>query len=220
MKIGNIVYLDAQTAWNFLKNKHYAGRKPNISVAFGWLIEGELVAVCTFGKPASNFLCESICGEKFADSVYELNRLCRVDNLEYPLSMFVARCLNALKNKDWIIVSYSDTAMNHHGYIYQSLNFIYTGITKERLDPYVDDKKHARHLKFNGCEQRQVRSQKHRYIYFATNRKIQKKIWLENLRFEILPYPKGDNSNYKLGTFLKPKVIKIKNNESEENNDE
>ena len=51
----------------------------------------------------------------------------------------------------------------------------------------------------------------------ATNRKIQKKIWLENLRFEILPYPKGDNSNYKLGTFLKPKVINI--NDLEENND-
>lgn len=120
MKVGNICLLDAKSAWEFLKNKHYAGRKPVISVAFGWLIDGKLCAVCTFGKPASKFLCASICGEDESENVYELNRLCRIDDLQYPLSMFVSACLNYLKKNNWIIVSYSDTRMNHHGYIYIS----------------------------------------------------------------------------------------------------
>lgn len=74
--------------------------------------------MCTFGKPASNSLCKGICGEKYSENVYELNRLCRVDGWKEPLSMFVSRCLRELKNKNWIVVSYSDMAMNHHGYIY------------------------------------------------------------------------------------------------------
>ena len=207
MKIGNLVLLDAKSAWEFLKNKHYAGRKPVISVAFGWLIDGDLCAVCTFGKPASKFLCDSICGEDESENVYELNRLCRTDTLQHPLSMFVSSCLNYLKKNNWIIVSYSDTRMNHHGYIYQACNFIYTGATKERIDPYVGDTVHPRHTHFGDTNLRQVRSIKHRYVYFATNFKKQKKIWTEKLRFDILPYPKGDNSNYVLGTKIKPVLV-------------
>lgn len=92
-------------------------------------------------------------------------------------------------------------------YIYQACNFIYTGATKERIDPYTDETTHARHIHFGDTQLRQVRSIKHRYIYFATNFKKQKKIWMDKLRFEILPYPKGDNSNYVLGTKIKPVII-------------
>lgn len=207
MKIGNIVLLDAKSAWDFLKDKHFAGRKPNISIAFGWLIDGWLSAVCTFGKPASNFLCESICGKDEAENVYELNRLCRLDDLKHPLSMFVSSCLNYLKRNNWIIVSYSDTQMNHHGYIYQACNFLYTGCTKQRTDPYIYNGKHARHLKSDQTDLKVVRSPKHRYIYFCTNHKNLKKKWKRELRFDILPYPKGDNSNYVLGDFIKPIII-------------
>lgn len=57
---GNILYMSAKEAWEFLKPRHYAGRKPTISKAFGWEINYKLVAVCTFGKPASPSLC-SVC---------------------------------------------------------------------------------------------------------------------------------------------------------------
>lgn len=168
----------------------------------------ELKAVCTFGKPASPSLCSGICGVECKSNVYELNRLCRVDDYNEPLSKFVAWCLRELKPLDWIIVSYSDTAMNHHGYIYQSCNFLYTGATKKRTDMYTLDGKHSRHYKLS--EQtglRKVRSSKHRYVYFCTNDKKLKKKWLDALKYPIMDYPKGDNSNYVLGDFLKDEIV-------------
>ena len=195
-------------AVSFLLPKHYSGRKPSISKAFGWFDGDELKAACTFGKPASASLCKGVCGEEYYLSVYELNRLCRTEDLDKPLSQFVAQCLKELKQYDWIIVSYSDTAMNHHGYIYQACNFIYTGATKPRTDMYTESGKHSRHYKAenqNGL--RKVRSAKHRYIYFCTNSKSRKSEWIKNLKYPIMPYPKGDNSNYVLGEYLKDEIV-------------
>ena len=205
---GEIVFLEYKDAVAFLLPRHYSGRTPSISHSFGWIIDKELVAVCTFGKPASPQLCFGICGKEYQDKVYELNRLCRVDNLELPLSIFVAGCLRRLRVHDYIIVSYSDTEMNHHGYIYQATNFIYTGATKERTDKYTEGNKHSRHYsndKQKGL--RKVRSSKHRYVYFATINKKLKKEYMEHLNYPILPYPKGDNEDYKLGEYLKPNII-------------
>lgn len=194
----------------FLLPKHYSGRKPVISKAFGWYLEGKLKAVCTFGKPASPFLCKGICGEDYAHNVYELNRLCRTEDLAEPLSAFVSACLRRLRVENWIVVSFSDTAMNHHGYIYQACNFMYTGCTKERTDKYVPNGKHSRHYKeADQGKYRKVRSAKHRYVYFCTHDKKLKKLWQEALNYPIKDYPKGDNSNYELGNYLHEKVIEI-----------
>lgn len=206
---GEVVYLTAQEAWNFLKPRHYAGRKPPISQAFGWKIKGELVAVCTFGKPASPSLCDGICGKEHSASVYELNRLCRVEELKDPLSQFVAACLRRLKGKDWIIVSYSDTGMHHNGYIYQACNFLFTGQTKQRTDKWTPSGKHSRH--YNNEEQgeyRKVRTAKNRYVYFATRSKAKKKEWLECLNYSVLPYPKEANQNYILGVYQQDILVK------------
>ena len=205
---GKIEILEYQTAIDFLLPKHYSGRIPSISIAFGWFIDNELVAVCSFGKPASNSLCKGVAGEEYSANVYELNRLCRSEFLNEQLSEFVSACLRRLRGKDWIIVSYADTEMSHNGYIYQACNFIYTGATKERTDKYTEGNKHSRHYK--NVEQngfRKVRSSKHRYIYFATYNKKLKKNWLENLKYEIAPYPKNKNKNYELGKYLEPKIV-------------
>lgn len=202
--------IDYKTAVDFLLPRHYSGRIPNISKAFGWFENNKLMAVCTFGKPASPALCRGVCGEEYSNYVYELNRLCREDDFDGKLSQFVAWCLRQIRDNNWIIVSYSDTAMNHHGYIYQACNFLYTGSTCKRTDMYTIDNKHSRHYKHK--EQtgyRKVRSPKHRYIYFCTKDKKLKKKYMEALRYHICPYPKGDNnSNYKLGEYLKPEIIK------------
>ena len=209
---GNIKEIDYKSAVDFLLPRHYAGRIPTISRAFGWFESGgRLVAVCTFGKPASPFLCRGICGEQHAHSVYELNRLCRVEDWTEPLSQFVSACLRRLRTENWIIVSFSDTAMNHHGYIYQACNFIYTGCTKERTDRYAPNGKHPRHTKLSDQgEFRKVRSAKHRYVYFCTRNKRLKQAWLEALNYPPMPYPKGDNSDdYVLGKYLQEKVVRI-----------
>lgn len=65
---GSIIEIDYKMAIDFIMPRHYAGRKPQISVAYGWFdcetyTEDHLQAVCTFGKPASHSLCIGLCGE-------------------------------------------------------------------------------------------------------------------------------------------------------------
>lgn len=170
--------------------KHYAKRMCSISYSFGLFDGLECVGVCTFGKPASPSLCVGVCGNKYSELVYELNRLVVNEGLrKNSLSWFVSKCLSLLP--ELIIVSYADTKMNHHGYIYQATNWIYTGATKERTDIGSEDSTHSRHY-LKGTTERKFRSSKHRYIYFTKNRRK----WLTRLNYEIEPYPKGDNKRY------------------------
>lgn len=200
--------ISAKEATEFLLPRHYSGRKPQISRAFGLFVDGKLQAVCTFGKPASPSLCVGICGEEYAPSVYELNRLCRLDECTIPMSHFVSVCLKKLKPLNWIIVSYADRGMNHNGYIYQSTNFLYTGFTKERTDKYTEGNKHSRHYSNEKQgEFRKVRTSKHRYVYFATSHKPTKKLWQSALKYPVLKYPKEVNQNYELGIFQETKLV-------------
>lgn len=201
---GEVLYISYQEAINFLLPKHYSGRKPMISLAFGWFIDGKLKAVCTFGKPANYKLCEGICGSEFAKDVYELNRLCRVEDLDLQLSQFVSACLRRVSVNNWIVVSYSDTSMSHNGYIYQACNFLFTGQTKERLD-FTGKNGHGRHGSMD-TGFRKVRSPKNRYVYFAGNKRIISK-WKNSFKYPIMPYPKAENKNYTLGDFQKPVIV-------------
>jgi len=207
---GKILQLSYKEACDFLLPRHYAGRKPVISKAFGWYINSMLVAVCSFGKPASPSLCKGIMGGEYSSNVYELNRLCRIENLQEQLSQFVGACLRRLSIENWIIVSYADKGMNHNGYIYiyQACNFLYTGSTKKRTDKYTEGNKHSRHydnLQQNG--KRKVRTSKHRYVYFCTKNKKLKKEWLEKLAYSLEPYPKEENRNYTLGNYIKVEIV-------------
>lgn len=217
---GYIKEISHRVASEFLYPRHYSGRVPPITKAFGLYSSdtfdnSQLKAVCTFGKPASASLCKGVCGEEYSCNVYELNRLCRTDDWDKPLSQFVSACLRRLKKEDWIVVSYSDTGMNHHGYIYQACNFLYTGCTNQRTDKWSPNGKHSRH--YNNSEQgrfRKVRTAKHRYIYFCTNKSRLKREWGEALRYEVLPYPKGDNSkDYVLGQYRMDTVIDYGNSD-------
>ena len=112
-----------------------------------------------------------------------------------------------LKKENVIVVSYSDTAMNHHGYIYQACNFLYTGCTKERTDKCIglNNNTHPRHCNSENesNEYRKVRSAKYRYVYFCTSNKKLKKNWMDSLRYNVMPYPKGDNNpDYELGNYI------------------
>ena len=211
---GHIDVLTSKEATDFLLPRHYSGRKPQVSFAFGWIIDGVLSAVITYGKPASNTLCDGICGKDNSQYVYELNRLCRIDELTEPLSQFVSATLRRLSFKNMIIVSYADSGANHNGYIYQATNFLYTGKTKERLEFYVQGG-HSRH----GTAEsgfRKIRTAKHRYVYFATKDKRLKKNWLTSLSYKTLPYPKEESLCYELGTFLEPTIVEYKTSSAKE----
>ena len=181
----------------WLLHKHYAKRIPSISYAFG-LFDKDLMGVMTIGKPASNSLCVGGCGEHNSKYVYELNRLCVNDNLEKNvLSFFVSSCLKMLPKL--IIVSYADTAQNHHGYIYQATNWFYTGLSSKAKDKkLIGSNKHGRHnnaYEQDGDYEFVERSRKHRYIYFTGNKRENKKL-LNELNYKIQPYPKGENKRY------------------------
>ena len=206
--ISEIAYDEAVA---FLLPRHYSGRKPVVSKAFGLIEDGVLQAVITYGKPASPSVCVGICGKEYSGKVYELNRMCRSDEYRKPLSHFVSATLRMLKPLDWIVVSYSDTAMNHHGYVYQACNFLYTGTSAPHADKYVPDgsghNRHAESFDVRKDEFSVERSIKHRYVYFCTKSKRLKKEWMNTLRYPVLPYPKGDNSNYELGRFIGKTVV-------------
>ena len=99
--------------------------------------------------------------------------------------------------------------MNHHGYIYQACNFIYTGCTEQRTDLWSPGGKHPRHYhKGEQGKYRKVRTAKHRYIYFCTNSNKLKREWTSSLKYEVQPYPKGDNSeDYVLGEYMTDTII-------------
>jgi len=204
---GQVVYLSSTEANEFIMPRHYSGRKPNISEAFGWIIDGELKAVVTYGKPANNALCEGICGKEYSPNVYELSRLVRLEGFEEQLSQFVAATLRRVSANDWIIVSYADAGVGHNGYIYQATNFLYTGKTKERLQFHTPGK-HSRHGSVDS-KFREIRTAKHRYVFFATKNKNLRKAWGAALTYSIEPYPKEKNNNYELGTVFNPTVVDV-----------
>jgi hypothetical protein len=207
--------IEARKAIDFLLPKHYSGRKPNVSVAYGCFVNRRLEAVVTFGKPASHSLCVGVCGPEFSTNVYELNRLCASESLKInamapPISKLVGYALRRLRSRNWIVVSYADEAMGHKGKIYQACNFIYTGCTKGRTDKWAGEGKHSRHYDKDAVEEfRVVRSPKHRYIYFCTSDKKLKRDWAENLNYKVEAYPDGESDRYKLGEYIKPKIIKL-----------
>lgn len=190
-----IKQIDPKLTYEFIMKKHYAQRKPCISWAFGLYDEEDLIGILTIGKPASNALCEGVCGKDYKSHVYELNRLCVNEGLpKNTLSWFVSQVLKQLKTEKLILVSYADSGMGHHGYIYQATNWLYTGKTKERTDKYTPYGKHSRHYTDEYNHLRKVRTSKYRYVYF-TNKKFK-----PTLNYPVLPYPKGDNERYVLGT--------------------
>jgi hypothetical protein len=205
----------------WLLYKHYAHRIPSISYAFGlYDDENILEGVCTFGTPPSSNLLIGICGGKYKNIVIELNRLVLEHNRKNEGSYFVSRCLKKI-DKPKIIVSFADTSKNHHGYIYQACNFLYTGLSAKRTNWKIKGLEHLHSVTIadmsRGVENRAKymrekygedfylsdRPRKHRYIYFLGSKK-QIKEMKSSLLYPILPYPKGDNKKYDAN--YKPKV--------------
>ena len=192
--------IKSEETYDWLLNKHYAKRIPSISYAFGLYKDKILEGICTFGSPPSNALCVGICGKDYKSYVIELNRLCvNNQNIENVTSYFLGNCIKQLP-KPKIAVSYADTSQNQNGYIYQATKWIYTGLSAKRTERYDPNNpnKHSKTvcetMKYEDLSIRE-RPQKHRYIMFIGS-KSEKKKMLSNLKYEIKPYPKGQNKRY------------------------
>lgn len=181
----------------WIMQKHYAKRMPSIIYAFGLYESDALVGICTYGMPASPFLCMGVCGKENKDLVIELNRLCIETKAKNAASILVGRSLQMLP-KPLVVVSYADTAQTHVGYVYQATNFLFTGTTKERTDMAGEDGQHSRHNKGEKTN-RVERSAKHRYVFFVGSKNQKKKLF-KQLKYPVLPYPKGDVERYDAGS--------------------
>ena len=215
-----VISVKAEIVKEWFLKKHYAKRIPSISYCFALLNENNLtVGVCSFGRPIAHALVQHAFKGEYQDDFLELNRLVTNDDLDKnATSFFVSKCLNNLPNPK-VVVSYADTSQNHNGYIYQATNWVYTGLSAEFMDYMVKGYEHLHsasimdmvgrsdtngHLnkvellkeKFGEQNVYQVeRPRKHRYFYFIGTKKDKKNMRLK-LKYETLPYPKGENTNY------------------------
>lgn len=215
----------------WLTYKHYARRVPPISLAFGLFNKiGTMVGVVTYGPPARHLNDGyGVFGGELKVQTYELNRLCVDNNLPTNcLSYFVSESLNMLvekKQEEYFdnrnnlrirqitipvcVVSYADSNNNHHGYIYQATNWIYTGET-EPLKIFVDKNTgkpvHARTIvsRYGSSAEENLPSNisieeesggKFRYFKFLGDKK-QVKLMKDKLTYKIEDYPKGKNDRY------------------------
>ena len=214
MSILNHYYVESiksKETYDWLLNKHYAKRIPPITYAFGIFDRTNcLQGVMTFGTPVSSTL-RNLWHNQF--KLMELNRLVINEGLEKNvLSFFLSTSLKRLPNP-LVLVSYADSSQNHHGYIYQATNWIYTGLSIPFKDYYVKGMEHLHNgtiMDMSRGKENRVqwlrdkfgdnlimieRARKHRYFYFLGNRKEVKKI-NEMLPYKKEPYPKGDNKRY------------------------
>ena len=123
-------------------------------------------------------------------------------------SFFVGQCLKLLPHKGYV-VSFADANQNHHGYIYQATNWIYTG-ESAAAEVYTNGKVEMHSKTFSDKYGRRdkafakgqgfeiiVKQPKHRYFYILNTKnevKKMKQILID--KFGIKPYPKGENKNY------------------------
>lgn len=116
----------------WLLGKHYAGRIPSIMFSFGLYDNQKILqGVCVFGMPPCQMNYGKGIFENIKINTYELTRLVINENQgKNVLSYFVSHCLE-LMPKPSCIVSFADPNNNHHGYIYQATNWIYTGLTQK-----------------------------------------------------------------------------------------
>ena len=201
--------IDYQDCKEWFLKKHYAKRMPPpIMFCFGLYDQDILIGVCSYSITMATEL-----RKKFKSNLLELSRLVINENCtKNTLSYFVARTFELLP-KPCVLISYADTSHNHHGYIYQATNWIYTGLSEKFMDYAIHGLEHLHNQtimdmskgqenrvewlrnKFGDKLYMKERARKHRYFYFLGDKR-QKKNMLKELPYEIQQYPKGDNKKY------------------------
>jgi len=185
---------------DWLLKKHYAKRTCSVSYAFGLVNNEKIVGVITFGSPPNRMYNDGFC--IFNDlkvKTLELNRLVLNSGLEKNLlSYFVSNAIKLLP-RPTALVSYADPNQNHHGYIYQATNWIYTGVSTPKHRYVFEDGSTFDIRRGIDNKGEVVNKEKilptHRYIYLHGNR-TEKKNMLSHMKLPIREYPKGDNQRY------------------------
>ncbi len=197
-KIDKIPY---KLAMDTVVKNHYLHRRCPCSVAFGLFLEDELKGVICYGTPSSSSLRSGIAGAVNALNVIELTRLWVCDSVPRNGESFLIGRTIPLCGKE-IIVSYAEIQQGHVGIVYQATNWLYTGLSAKRtnwtiqgIDKHCQtlaDKHTIKEIKeiYGDRFSLQDRPRKHRYCFVNAKGARRKKL-LSELKYRILPYPKG-----------------------------
>ena len=184
---------------------HYLHRTVGTSYAFAMYLKDELVGMVGYSRVRQS-LAQSISEEADRENTLELSRLFIKDKVSQTVpnitSKFVSWTLRQLKKYgDWFIISFADSGMHHTGAIYQATNFLYCGTTKEGIYCYNGpDKKGGQWKAGHHYRFFLIRSKKYRYIQLVGTKTFIKYA-KPKLKFEIKPYPKGDEYHYGLNDY-------------------
>jgi hypothetical protein len=193
--------IPAFQTYDWLLYKHYAHRIPQIQYAFGLYNNSLLLqGIITFGYPPNYEFNNGKCIFNTVEMLtLELNRLVVNEGLvKNTLSWFVSKALSLLP-KPCCVISYSDPNVGHHGYIYQATNWLYTGestpkYTYEFENGETFDIRRGIDRKGKQISKTKILST-HRYIMLLGSKSEVTKM-KKDLKYIILPYPKGDNKRY------------------------
>lgn len=221
LKLFTVQAIKPEETYPWLLKKHYAKVVPCIMYAFGLYDENkDLVGVCCYGTPANNHNNNMGTFQQIELVRLVVNEL----GIKNMSSYFVSRTFDLLP-RPLSLISYADEGKNHHGYIYQATNWLYTGLGGG-VDFYINEQNEEIHsrimsdyrLKFPEMSRAEIAvmlkwrkeegTYKHRYFYFLGDKR-QKKDWLKFLteKYKIEPYPKGDNVRYDAS--FEPSVQKL-----------
>jgi len=193
--------------------KHYAGKVPQVSYGFGLMNQNKVVGIITFGVGA-NYRLKDLCHGKY--NTLEFNRLCidlPKNERKNVATWFCSRAIKQLPQPT-LLVSYADSGQNHVGYIYQALNWHYTGEATSVVWERDGIQYHRRTIcgLYNTDKQYEMESlgykkiickPKYRYVYFHGNKR-QKKEMKNDFKLTLLSYPKGNIKHYNCSTKIKP----------------
>lgn len=195
-------------------HKHYAHRMPMIEHAFGLFDGSDCKGVCTFGDGSGNINNNGLGPFK----MNELNRLVLDEHMaKNTASWFISRCVRCMPSPR-VLVSYADANVGHVGYVYQSTNWIYTGMSEGRRVYVKDGKEYHRKTVYDMLGKHTIEdaksagfhyhtgAKKHRY-FFLLGTKVEKRKMLELLPYRVLPYPKGNSKRYDVSASITTQSI-------------
>lgn len=200
--------VESSVAQAMVVENHYLHRRAQAIFCYG-LFEGEkMLGVVIWGKPASPWPCRGICGREEESHVLELTRLWISDeSVKNAESFLIASSIKMLPIEYDILLSYAEIRAGHVGTVYQATNWLFTGLSDRHVEWWLDGKppSHSRHafdaaggvkaakLLYGDRMTAHERPRKNRYIMFRGSKKRRKEL-MAKLRYEILPYPKGDSA--------------------------
>jgi hypothetical protein len=136
--------------WPLIRDHHYSKKMPSaVQHAFAWRLDGglfgdygECVAAALYGIPVNR---------NWPSDALELQRLVRKPDCTQPLSQFLAWTLRWLRSHSDapFVISYADSAENHHGGIYQATGWTYVAERTEAVPAFLlpdGTKKHSRQV--------------------------------------------------------------------------